>query len=81
MANVNKGGIVAAAQQNAAATAKAQGTLGVMVNSKSVQERFEKMLGKKAPAFLITSGVSDLITEYTDEGIPTNIRPSFPAGA
>ena len=53
MANVRTGGLVAKNQQQAVATAaKAQNTLGVMVNSKGVQDRFEKMLGKKAPAFL-----------------------------
>lgn len=53
MANVKNGGLVAKNQQQAiATTAKAQSTLGVMINSKGVQERFEKMLGKKAPSFL-----------------------------
>ena len=50
MANV-KGGLV---NKNAAAVsaAKAPSALGVMIKSSDVQERFAKMLGQKAPAFL-----------------------------
>ena len=48
MANIN--GI---AKRAAATTAvKAPSTLGVMISSQSVQQRFEKMLGKKSAGFL-----------------------------
>lgn len=50
MANV-KGGIIAG-NRAAMAASKAPSALGVMLNSKGVQERFEKMLGKKSAGFL-----------------------------
>ena len=49
MASVN--GITKTNNTNAVA-AKAASGLGVMIGSKSVQERFEKMLGKKSAGFL-----------------------------
>ena len=49
MATVN--GIAKTNNTNAVA-AKAASGLGVMIGSKSVQERFEKMLGKKSAGFL-----------------------------
>lgn len=47
MANIN--GI---AKTNTAAAAKTASSLGVMIGSQSVQQRFEKMLGKKSAGFL-----------------------------
>lgn len=48
MANVKQG----LTTRNAAPAAKAPNALGVLVKSADVQERFTKMLGDKAPAFL-----------------------------
>lgn len=51
------------AKRNVAATttaSKAPSALGVMIGSQSVQQRFEKMLGKKSAGFL-----SSLLNVYT----------------
>lgn len=40
------------AKTNTAAAVKTASTLGVMIGSQSVQQRFEKMLGKKSAGFL-----------------------------
>lgn len=52
MCATTKGGIALKKNNNAAAAAKAGSALGVMIKSADVQERFAKMLGQKAPAFL-----------------------------
>lgn len=49
MATIN--GITKRAAAPAAAS-KAPSALGVMIGSQSVQQRFEKMLGKKSAGFL-----------------------------
>lgn len=50
MANVKNGGLMA--QRETAVNKQGGSTLGVMIGAKSVQERFEKMLGKKSAGFL-----------------------------
>lgn len=45
-------GLVTKQQEQKQVANAQQSTLGVMIGQKSVQERFEKMLGEKAPAFL-----------------------------
>lgn len=67
MANVNQSII---AKNTSANVAPAASTLGVMIGSKSVQERFEKMLGKKAPGFL-----SSLLTLTNNNKLLSNADP------
>lgn len=68
MANVKQGGIIKKAQE--AAAKPAQSLLSVMVSQKSVQDRFEKMLGDKAASFL-----SSLLTVVNDNKLLQNADP------
>ena len=68
MANVN--GITKTNNTNAVA-AKAASGLGVMIGSKSVQERFEKMLGKKSAGFL-----SSLLTLVNNNNLLQKANPT-----
>lgn len=68
MATVN--GIAKANNTNAVA-AKAASGLGVMIGSKSVQERFEKMLGKKSAGFL-----SSLLTLVNNNNLLQKANPT-----
>lgn len=51
MATTNKSLLANRAQAGQTAAAR-QSSLGVLLNQRSVQERFEKMLGKKSAGFL-----------------------------
>lgn len=64
-----KGGLMAAKNENKS-VAKAPSALGVMIGSKSVQERFDKMLGKKAAGFL-----SSLLTLTNNNKLLANADP------
>ena len=68
MASVN--GITKTNNTNAVA-AKAASGLGVMIGSKSVQERFEKMLGKKSAGFL-----SSLLTLVNNNNLLQKANPT-----
>ena len=68
MASVN--GITKTNNTNAVATKAASG-LGVMIGSKSVQERFEKMLGKKSAGFL-----SSLLTLVNNNNLLQKANPT-----
>lgn len=68
MATVN--GIAKTNNSNAVA-AKAASGLGVMIGSKSVQERFEKMLGKKSAGFL-----SSLLTLVNNNNLLQKANPT-----
>ena len=68
MATVN--GIAKTNNTNAVA-AKAASGLGVMIGSKSVQERFEKMLGKKSAGFL-----SSLLTLVNNNNLLQKANPT-----
>lgn len=68
MANV-KGGVIAKQNNQQVASAQ-QSTLGVMIGQKSVQERFEKMLGKKSAGFL-----SSLLTLTNNNKLLANADP------
>ena len=68
MANV-KGGLLAKQENKQVANAQ-QSTLGVMIGQKSVQERFEKMLGKKSAGFL-----SSLLTITNNNKLLANADP------
>lgn len=68
MATVN--GITKTNNTNAVA-AKAASGLGVMIGSKSVQERFEKMLGKKSAGFL-----SSLLTLVNNNNLLQKANPT-----
>ena len=68
MATIN--GIAKANNTNAVA-AKAASGLGVMIGSKSVQERFEKMLGKKSAGFL-----SSLLTLVNNNNLLQKANPT-----
>lgn len=65
MANVN--GI---AKTNNAAAVKTASSLGVMIGSQSVQQRFEKMLGKKSAGFL-----SSLLSLVNNNSLLTKANP------
>jgi recombination protein RecT len=69
MANV-KGGLLANKQENKQVANAQQSTLGVMIGQKSVQERFEKMLGKKSAGFL-----SSLLTITNNNKLLANADP------
>ncbi|MEE1194917.1 MAG: recombinase RecT [Phascolarctobacterium sp.] len=68
MATVN--GLTKTNNTNAVA-AKAASGLGVMIGSKSVQERFEKMLGKKSAGFL-----SSLLTLVNNNNLLQKANPT-----
>lgn len=68
MAKTN-GGLLAKQEQKQVVTAQ-QSTLGVMIGQKSVQERFEKMLGKKSAGFL-----SSLLTLTNNNKLLANADP------
>ena len=68
MATVN--GLTKTNNTNAVATKAASG-LGVMIGSKSVQERFEKMLGKKSAGFL-----SSLLTLVNNNNLLQKANPT-----
>lgn len=68
MATVN--GLTKTNNNNAVA-AKAASGLGVMIGSKSVQERFEKMLGKKSAGFL-----SSLLTLVNNNNLLQKANPT-----
>ena len=68
MASVN--GITKTNNTNAVAAKSASG-LGVMIGSKSVQERFEKMLGKKSAGFL-----SSLLTLVNNNNLLQKANPT-----
>ena len=68
MATVN--GIAKTNNTNAVAAKTASG-LGVMIGSKSVQERFEKMLGKKSAGFL-----SSLLTLVNNNNLLQKANPT-----
>lgn len=68
MVNV-KGGIIAS-NKAAMAASKAPSALGVMLNSKGVQERFEKMLGKKSAGFF-----SSLLSLVNNNKLLSNADP------
>lgn len=69
MANV-KGGIVKKQQEQQVQQHSQQSMLGVMIGQKSVQERFEKMLGKKSAGFL-----SSLLTLTNNNKLLANADP------
>lgn len=66
----NKNGGVLAKQENKQVVSAQQSTLGVMIGQKSVQERFEKMLGKKSAGFL-----SSLLTLTNNNKLLANADP------
>ena len=68
MANVK--GLITKQQENKQVTNAQQSTLGVMIGQKSVQERFEKMLGKKSAGFL-----SSLLTITNNNKLLANADP------
>ncbi|MBR5172305.1 MAG: recombinase RecT [Phascolarctobacterium sp.] len=57
-------------QENKQVANAQQSTLGVMIGQKSVQERFEKMLGKKSAGFL-----SSLLTITNNNKLLANADP------
>lgn len=61
---------VLAKKNNSVGNASAQSALGIAIGQKSVQERFEKMLGKKAPGFL-----SSLLTLANNNKLLANADP------
>ena len=61
---------VLAKKNNNVAAAPAQSALGIAIGQKSVQERFEKMLGKKAAGFL-----SSLLTLTNNNKLLANADP------
>lgn len=63
------GGLLAKQQEQKQVAAQ-QSTLGVMIGQKSVQERFEKMLGKKSAGFL-----SSLLTLANNNKLLANADP------
>lgn len=63
------GGLLAK-QNNQQVASTQQSTLGVMIGQKSVQERFEKMLGKKSAGFL-----SSLLTLTNNNKLLANADP------
>ena len=69
MANA-KGGLLAKQQEQKQVATTQQSTLGVMIGQKSVQERFEKMLGKKSAGFL-----SSLLTLTNNNKLLANADP------
>lgn len=64
------GGLLAKQNEQKQVAATQQSTLGVMIGQKSVQERFEKMLGKKSAGFL-----SSLLTLTNNNKLLANADP------
>jgi recombination protein RecT len=65
-----KGGLLAQQKQASVAQQKNQSVLGVMIGQQSVQQRFEKMLGKKSAGFL-----SSLLTLVNNNKLLMNADP------
>lgn len=65
-----KGGLLTKTNPQQPVTKTSQSTLGVMIAQKSIQERFEKMLGKKSAGFL-----SSLLTLANNNKLLANADP------